>query len=328
MEKPKSAVPTGRQAPRDIFLHLLSIVALYASATAFLTLTFQLVNLWFPDILDMGGYYAYAGARLPAGQAGNAIRWSLASLVVIFPVYFFTARFLRKEYEAMPEKRELRVRKWLISFTLFVVALTLIGDLVSLLSHFLEGELTTRFALKVLAVAFVAGAVGAYYLWILKNRAVTQGAKATASGILLVILAGIVAGFVYAGSPAEERIRRIDMQRVSNLQMLQSEIVSYWQAKEALPENFEAVVAANDVRGVVMPLDPETGKAYEYRVTGPLSFELCATFARKSEYGISTEVTTLARKPYYDFAENWDHDMGRHCFARTIDPDIYRPLPR
>lgn len=314
--KPKSA-------PRDVFLHLLSIIALYAAATAFLTLVFQLVNLWFPDILDMGGYYAYAGAR-------NAIRWSLASLIVIFPVYFFTARFLRKEYEREPEKRELRVRKWLISFTLFVVAITLIGDLVSLLSHFLEGELSTRFALKVLAVAFVAGAIGTYYLWILKNRSVTVAARSAASGILLVILAAVVTGFVYAGSPAEERVRRIDMQRVSDLQMLQSEVVSYWQAKEALPGDLAALM--DDIRGYAIPEDPETGTAYEYRVTAPLVFELCATFARASEgwsAAVMPEAPSMVRRPYYDgMSENWNHDAGRHCFARTIDPDIYRPLPR
>lgn len=312
MEKIKSS-------PRDIFLHLLSIIALYASATAFLTLAFQLINLWFPDILDMGGYYAYAGAR-------NAIRWSLASLIVIFPVYFFTARLLRKEYEMEPEKRELRVRKWLISFTLFVVALTLIGDLVSLLSHFLEGELTARFALKVLAVAFVAGAIGAYYLWILKAKPVTAGARYVASGILLVIFAGVVVGFVYAGSPAEERLRRIDMERVNHLQVIQSQVVNYWQAKERLPENLEAL--ADNIRGYGIPADPETGAPYEYRATGPLAFELCATFMRQSEGMMEGESPMMMGRPYYSgISENWNHEMGRHCFSRTIDPDIYRPLP-
>ena len=313
--KPKSA-------PRDVFLHLLSIVTLYAAATAFLTLSFQLINLWFPDILDMGGYYAYAGAR-------NAIRWSLASLVVVFPVYFFTARFLRKEYEREPEKRELRVRKWLISFTLFVVALTLIGDLVSLLSHFLEGELTTRFVLKVLVVAFVAAAIGAYYLWILKARPVTQGAKYTASGILLVVLAGIVTGFVYAGSPAEERLRRIDMDRVNDLQMLQSEVVNYWQAKEELPEDLAALM--DDIRGYAIPTDPETGVPYEYRTTAPLSFELCATFARATEEDSRSNIFAPQPLIYpapYQKGESWVHPHGRTCFSRTIDPDIYRPLPR
>ncbi|MDP3975206.1 MAG: DUF5671 domain-containing protein [Candidatus Jorgensenbacteria bacterium] len=313
ISKPKST-------PRDVFLHLLSIIALYASATAFLTLAFQLINLWFPDILDAGGYYAYAGAR-------NAIRWSLASLIVIFPVYFGTARFLRKEYEAEPEKRELRVRKWLISFTLFVVALTLIGDLVSLLSHFLEGELTTRFALKVLVIAFVAAAIGSYYLWILKGRAVTPPARYAASGILAVILAGVVVGFFYAGSPAEERLRRIDMNRVNDLQMIQSEVVSYWQAKEKLPANLEAL--ADDIRGVRIPADPETKAPYEYRATEPLSFELCATFARVSDRdeNLFTPRALIYPAPYQK-GESWMHSEGRTCFSHTIDPDIYRPLPR
>lgn len=313
-----------RSSPRDVFLHLLSIIALYASATAFLTLAFQLVNLWFPDILDGGGSYASAGAR-------NVIRWSLASLIVIFPVYFFTARFLRKEYEAIPEKRELRVRKWLISFTLFVVALTLIGDLVSLLSHFLEGELTARFVLKVLAVAFVAGSMGAYYLWILKNRPVTRGARVAASTILLVVVASIVTGFFYAGSPAEERLRRIDMQRVSDLQMLQGEIVRYWQAKEKLPQHLEELAAANDMSGYAIPRDPETGVPYEYRATGALSFELCATFARASDEGSAG--SPFAPRPLLypspsQGGESWAHPDGRTCFARTIDPDFFRPFPK
>lgn len=308
-----------KSSPRDVFLHLLSIVALYAAATAFLTLAFQLINLWFPDILDLGGYYAYSGAR-------NAIRWSLATLVVIFPVYFFTARFLRKEYEAEPEKRELRVRKWLISFTLFVVALALIGDLVSLLSHFLEGELTTRFVLKVLVVAFMAGAVGAYYLWILKNRSVTAAARAVASGILLVIGAAVVAGFIYAGSPTEERLRRIDMQRVNDLQMMQSEVVNYWQAKEALPESIEAL--SNSIRGYAMPVDPESAEPYEYEAVGPLQFRLCASFSAPSDdVGASSRAIPRPLGDGY-LNESWAHEGGYGCFTRTIDPDFYPKSPR
>lgn len=310
-ERPKSS-------PRDVFLHLLTIVALYASASAFLTLAFQLVNLWFPDILA-GGYYAAAGAR-------SAIRWALASLIVIFPVYLFTARFLRKEYEKEPEKRELRVRKWLTSFTLFVVALTMIGDLVSLLSHFFEGELTTRFVLKVVAVAFVAGAIGAYYLWILKARPVTVRARAFAIGILTVVVAAVVTGFFHAGSPSEERVRRIDEQRVSDLQMIQGQVVSYWQAKEKLPEDLNALT--DGIRGYTNPTDPETGAAYEYRTVEPRSFELCATFDRKSTDILDPSLAAMPRAPYDAGIGmmNWNHDAGRYCFTRTIDPDFYPPL--
>ncbi|MBI2278677.1 MAG: hypothetical protein HYU81_01275 [Candidatus Brennerbacteria bacterium] len=305
-----------RSAPRDVFLHLLAFVALYAAATAFLTVAFQLVNLRFPDILEGRGYYAFDGAR-------NALRWALASFVIVFPVYVFVARFLRKEYEAIPEKRELKVRKWLVSFTLFAVAVTLISDLVSLLSHFLEGELTARFILKIAAVAFVAGAVGAYYLWALSGRSVTRGAKIAVSGILLVLAVGVVAGFASAGSPSAERFRRVDVQRVQDLQMIQGEIINHWQRKAALPENFETLT--DRIRGVTIPRDPETRVSYEYRVTGDLSFELCAVFARASEDGGNAR----APKPFvysdaYEEGESWIHPEGRACFARTIDPDLYR----
>jgi hypothetical protein len=62
------------------------------------------------------------------------------------------------------------IRKWLIYFTLFAAALIIIGDLVTLLNRFLEGELTVRFLLKVLAVFFVAGSVFYYYLWDLRKH--------------------------------------------------------------------------------------------------------------------------------------------------------------
>ena len=46
---------------------------------------------------------------------------------------------------------------------LFIGAMTLIGDVITLIYNFLGGELTTRFVLKVVTVAVIAGAVIAYY---------------------------------------------------------------------------------------------------------------------------------------------------------------------
>ena len=149
--------------PKDFFLHLLSMVALYVSAVSFLVLIFQYVNIAFPDLLEQSYYFSSDGAY-------GAIRWAMASLVVIFPVYLLTTRHLSKVYSLAPEKRELKVRKWLVYFTLFVASCTIIGDLVKLIFNFLEGEITTRFILKVLAVLFVAGSVFYYYLWDLRKH--------------------------------------------------------------------------------------------------------------------------------------------------------------
>ncbi len=156
----QSGLGTG---PKDVFLHLLAILTLYASAIAFISLIFQYINVLLPDPLEMQGSYAYASSY-------QAIRWAIASLIVIFPVYIFSVWYLNKNYIVSPEKRNLRIRKWLIYFTLFAAALIIIGDLVALIFNLLGGELTTRFLLKVLTVFFVAGSVFYYYLWDLRRH--------------------------------------------------------------------------------------------------------------------------------------------------------------
>lgn len=152
-----------KNSPKDIFLHLLAIIALYASAGSFIALIFQYINIYIPDPLDQARYYT----RL---SAYSTIRWAIASLVVIFPIYVLTSWYVNRMYEMIPERRNLRIRKWLIYFTLFAAALIIIGDLVALIFNFLEGELTARFLLKALAIFFVAGSTFYYYLWDLRRH--------------------------------------------------------------------------------------------------------------------------------------------------------------
>jgi len=47
---------------------------------------------------------------------------------------------------------------------LFVASATIITDLITLLTRLLQGELTTRFVLKVIVVLIIAGLVFIYYL--------------------------------------------------------------------------------------------------------------------------------------------------------------------
>lgn len=147
--------------PKDVFLHLLAIFALYTSAVSFLVLMFQYINLAFPDALE-GGY-------VPRFSYG-AIRWSIASLTVVFPVYVWVSWYLNKRYVAVPERREAKSRRWLVYFTLFVAAIVIITDLITLIFNLLGGELTARFILKVVAVLFVAASVFVYYIWDLKRH--------------------------------------------------------------------------------------------------------------------------------------------------------------
>jgi hypothetical protein len=152
-----------KTSPKDVFLHLLAILTLYVSAVSFLTLLFQYINLYLPDPLEQNLYYVQG--------IYSSMRWALAMLVIVFPVYLGTSWYLGKSYAVTPLKRNLRIRKWLIYFTLFLTALVIIGDLVALVYSLLQGEITLRFILKIISVLFVAGSVFTYYLWDVRQHA-------------------------------------------------------------------------------------------------------------------------------------------------------------
>ena len=153
------------------------------------------------------------------------------------------------------------------------------------------------------------------------------GMKSFVYGVVTVVAASIVAGFFIVGSPFEERVRRFDDRRVSDLQNIQSEIINYWISKGSLPGTLSDI--RDDIRGITIPKDPETGAEYEYTARGNLTFALCATFSRASET-MNSSTPKPIMDPYYRggvpaIGENWEHNEGRVCFERTIDPDIYKP---
>ena len=122
--------PLAKTGPREVFFHLLAIVTLYLSAISFGALLFQYIDRFFPDPLV--DYYP---------RLSGAIRWAIASLVIVFPVYLWLSWTLRREEIRDPARRELKVRKWLLYFTLFVAAVVINGDLVALIYNFLGGDL-------------------------------------------------------------------------------------------------------------------------------------------------------------------------------------------
>lgn len=307
----------NKTLPRDVFLYLLSVITLAVSATSFGTLIFQYINMTWVDAVD---YYGLAGSQ-------SAIRYSMASLIIVFPVFVWVSRFLRKDTERHEEKRDLKIRRWLLYFTIFVAALIIIGDLVAILFNFLNGELSTRFVLKALTVLFIAKSIFIHYFNELKEvNKQFSWIRIFDWSVVAVVAISIIAGFWIAGSPAYQRMVRFDEERVNDLTYIQSEVVNYWQRKEALPTRLSDL--SNDISGFNPPKDPESGNEYEYRVTGNLSFELCATFGTSNEE-YADRVDSVARPYYYGVdSHTWIHDEGRVCFERTIDPDFYPTITK
>jgi hypothetical protein len=151
-------IPVPRPVPttsaREAFMYVLMFATLFVSAYSLGDLLFEIINRTFPDP---------AVTRFQRSTL-EAIRWSLSSLIVAFPVFLWIGWLIARIVRADPTKRASKIRRQLTYVTLFVASCVLIGDITTVVYSFLGGELTTRFVLKVLTVAVIAGTVFGYYL--------------------------------------------------------------------------------------------------------------------------------------------------------------------
>ncbi len=307
LSKPKTT-------PKDFFLYLGAMVTLYWSAGALLALLFTIIDTALHDALT---YYA--------DPYSSGIRFAIASLIVVFPISLYLFRAIKRDSAKDAGKLHLSVRKWLYSLTIFVTAVTLIIDLITILNSFLGGELTTSFVLKVLAVFVVAGLVFWYSLTEL--RATPQGGvsvrKEFMYGAPALVLLAVVYGFVVMGSPSRIRSLRFDTDRVSALQTIQWQLVNYWQQKGKLATTL--VDLEDPISGFKVPVDPQTQAPFEFIPGAKNAFQLCATFEMESTGSTASPMLT---KPYGAGEDSWMHKAGRVCFDRTIDPELYPVRPK
>ena len=140
--------------------------------------------------------------------------------------------------------------------------------------------------------------------------------------IVLFLFFGVVMGFLAGGSPKTERMRGLDAQRESDLEDISSCINRYAKEFKRLPATLEQLKNSS-YSYCAGKVDPETGKAYEYRVVESSrtvgknkegQFELCANFSLASEENITTS------KSYYNSRDSmWEvHAAGRECDTMKV----------
>jgi len=257
-------VPVPRKrvssSPRDAFLHLVALVALYNAAFA-------------------------VGAILLKGT----LRWAVATLVVALPILALVHRTIARDVARNPVARLAPIYRFLAYLTLLVTALVMAGDLVCVVINFLQGDATLRFLLKALVVLAVAGGA---YLWYASDLRREESLAGTAGralpppprwrpwlarGGFVAAAACLVAALVLLESPGQARRLRLDANRVGHLRAIQTAVENFHKRRGELPESLEAL--RDDPGTFVGDLeDPVTGAAYGFRRTGAESYELTATF--------------------------------------------------
>jgi hypothetical protein len=294
-----------RSTAKDVFLHLLSVGTLYVAVFSIIALLLECIDVKFPDPLDF--YYTVSF---------DLIRQCMASLFVVWPAYILLAWLIGKDLAKTSSTHEGGIRKWLLYLTLFITSITILINLITLVSFFLNGEITTRFLLKVLVVLVVAGGVFAYYLWDLRRDPTkkTTVSRNVAWGASIAVFGSIILGFFFVGSPAQQRLMRLDDQRIDDLGRIENYVRDYYIEEGTLPKNL------TDLEKISINIsaltDPVTRESYTYTVKSEVAYEICATFAANS-------INTPDRSYYmYSYNEDWAHGIGNVCFKRTVDPDI------
>src|SRR5882757_7208799 len=108
MDKPKVT-------PKDFFLWVAAMIALYAAVVAFISLLFSYLNYAFPDPLSY-----YSGDPYSSG-----ISYEMSSLIVLFPLFLVFMRVIRKAIQADASRAEVWIRRWAIYLTLFIAIATI-----------------------------------------------------------------------------------------------------------------------------------------------------------------------------------------------------------
>jgi hypothetical protein len=340
----ETTTQTPSLTPRFFFISLGVIISLITSASAFLVLLFEILNKKFPDALNSTyqyGYYSYDF---------ETIKGTIATLIIFFPVFLLLSYYWRKISKKELGAKDNVIFKWMIYLVLFLASLLIVIDLVTLVRYFVSGEITSRFIFKVLGAAVVACLIGYNYLYELKNHN-NLNIKSRISLLctiksIVLFFAIIVWSFIVMGSPSQQRAWRLDETRKNDLQSIQGQVINYWQQKGTLPATL--IELSNPISSFIVPVDPEfdKGRVYEYIPKDNLTFDLCATFTsntpnglRESNYSNITgpmsaggDVKTTVAFPNYPSGlginDSWNHGVGRTCFTRTIDKDIYPPFKK
>lgn len=328
-----------RMTPQYFFLTLGTIISLVTMSVSFINLIFETLDQAFPDVLNASYQYGYNVSMY------DGIRTTLATVIIFFPMYLALSYFWAKYSHEKLSTHNMILRKWALYLVLFLVVLTVAVDLVTLVRYFISGELTTRFILKVGSVFLTTATLFGYYFKELKKEApkFLRTRFLFLSISIIFVLGGIIYSFSVIGTPNSQRALRLDQKRIEDLQNIQSQVIMYWQQKEKLPiQLIDLIDPLNNWQ--VIPKDPEfqNGINYEYIKIGDLEFQLCATFSKSIPqgwqenggvypmplYDKNAAVTSVAGSPGYAGAqnENWSHDVGRTCFTRKIDTEIYPPF--
>lgn len=150
VRRDKTEPSVAKGTPRDAFLYLLGTFTLFVCAIGTMVLVSSLAEVLFP-----------AESEFQDADT-SATRFGIATLAVAFPLFLYLSNDIRKRIRRGEMDPGSMLRHSLIYFTMFVLTMTVMIDLMLVVHTFLKGEITARFAMQAVGGLAVAGGVYAY----------------------------------------------------------------------------------------------------------------------------------------------------------------------
>lgn len=161
---PPSSLPvtkntsTSTYSMWDAFEHVLLFISLYTLATSIAIILHNLVDRWFPSVTTSISNYQ-------SSFSAEVLRWSLASVIVAYPLFSFLFLHVTKKTKEDPAIRNLRARKIWIYITLVGTFLIMLFNIISTIYNFLNGNISPNFITHLIVTLSITGIIFGYYVY-------------------------------------------------------------------------------------------------------------------------------------------------------------------
>lgn len=281
------------------FLYMFSLVALLFVALGTGQVIFQAINKFIVD------------TALPYAFNSDLLKMAISALVISIPVYYLVMRYLEKSLAKGELDKDSAIRRWLIYFILFVSSVVMIIWLITVISSFLNGELTTKSILKAVTAMVISGIIFAYYFYDVKRdeiKAKDWVVRTFLIVTLVLTIGSLIGSFFFVETPTQARARKHDEQVLNQFSELDSAFNTYFAKYNKLPDTLVSGLTETPYLTADKYVDPISKKAYVYKKTANDAYQLCADF--------QTDNRNVNDQATYIYSDRWPHASGYQCITQ------------
>ena len=292
----------NKQNAKYAFYYLLSFVALVFMALSVGMVFFEIINKSVYDAIDNSSF------------SSGILQFAISALIIATPIYYLISGMIAKGLRKEELEKDSGIRRWLTYFIILVSSLIILGELISTITNFLSGELTTRFILKALVVAVISAITFTFYFYDIKRNDLIKKDKIVKIfffASLAIVIAAFISAWFFVDSPKLMRERRLDQIVVNNISSIESAINTYYDKNGKLPDSLEQLTNNPDyfLNDQIFK-DPENGAVTIYNKKDIKNFELCANFRTSNK--------DLNLNGNYNYPTNNFHLAGYQCIKGNL----------